>query len=155
MVKKNNKYSLKNISIVIIIYIIAYLYCLYYAPKIEHINDNSFQGKINKMNKSCLYNCKTEICKDMVDNNRGETYFIATKKEDQIHIKDCLLTFWGFTHFLLYFVLALLVPSLYIEFFFIGVIFEIYEFYKYKCHDGTDIILNTLGILLGKYLSPF
>jgi len=149
------KYTWTNIIIILTILTIAYIYCLVYAPSIENVNDDSFTTKIANMNKSCLMNCKSDNCKKYINNSRGAQYFIAIPPSEQIHIKSCIITFWGFTHFMLYFVLALVVPDFYLELFFIGITFEIYEYYKYDCHDINDIFLNTFGIILGKYISPY
>jgi hypothetical protein len=151
----NTKYTFVNIIIIITILTFAYIYCIIYAPLIENSNDDSFTTQIANMNKSCLLQCKSESCKNYISNNRGNQYFISIPISEQEEIKSCVITFWGFTHFLMYFVLALIVPAFYIELFFIGVMFEIYEYYKYDCHDLNDIYLNVFGILLGKFMSPF
>jgi hypothetical protein len=149
------KYTYTNIIIILTILTVAYIYCLVYAPSIESSNDDSFTTLIANMNKSCLINCKSDDCKSYIDKSRGAQYFISIPEDEQTHIKSCIITFWGFTHFLLYFVLALIVPDFYIELFFIGISFEIYEYYKYDCHDMNDIALNTGGIILGRFLSPY
>jgi hypothetical protein len=149
------KYTCTNIIIILTILTFAYIYSLIYAPSIENSNDDSFTTSISKMNKSCLLNCKSDSCKKYISDNRGRQYFISIPPSEQEHIKSCIVTFWGFTHFLMYFILAMLVPAFYVELFFIGVGFEIYEYYKFECHDVNDIFLNTMGILLGKFFSPF
>jgi hypothetical protein len=149
------KYTCTNIIIILTILTIAYIYALIYAPAIETSDDDSYTTSIAKMNKSCLLNCKSDGCKKYISDNRGKQYFISIPPSEQEHIKSCIVTFWGFTHFLMYFILALLVPAFYIELFFIGVGFEIYEYYKFECHDVNDIFLNSFGILLGKFFSPF
>lgn len=149
------KYTCRNIIIIITILSIAYIYSLVYAPSIENINDNSFTSSIAKMNKSCILNCTSEKCKKYITDNRGKQYFISIPQNEQEYINGCVITFWGFTHFFMYFILALLVPAFYVELFFIGVGFEIYEYYKFDCHDMNDLYLNTMGILLGNFLSPF
>lgn len=149
------KYTCTNIIIIISILSIAYIYSLVYAPSIENVKDESLSSSIAKLNKSCLINCTSKKCKKYITNNRGKQYFISIPQHEQEHIRGCILTFWGFTHFIMYFILALLVPAFYVELFVIGIGFEIYEYYKYECHDMNDIYLNTFGILLGKWLSPF
>lgn len=151
----NTKYNCTNILIIFIILTFAYMYSLIYAPLIENINDESLTSSISRMNKSCLLSCTSKKCKKYIKNNRGEKYFISVPPSEQKYIKSCILTFWGFTHFLMYFVLAFLVPAFYLELFFIGMMFEIYEYYNFECEDFNDIYLNTIGILLGKFFSPF
>lgn len=150
-IKYTDKYTTKNIVIILSILLFAYIYCFVYAPSIE--NDNSLT--ITKIHKSCPINCKSEKCKTHFKNTRGDKYFISIPENEQTYIKNCAVTFWGLTHFFMYFIITFLVPSFYIEFFFLGIGFEIYEYYKFKCHDINDIYFNTLGILLGKYFSPY
>jgi len=149
------KYTSTNIIIILTILSFAYIYSLVYAPSIENSNDDSFTTSVAKMNKGCLLNCTSENCKKYITDSRGKQYFISIPADEQEHIRGCIITFWGLTHFVMYFILALLVPAFYIELFFIGVGFEIYEYYKFDCHDVNDIFLNTMGILLGKFFSPF
>lgn len=149
------KYTYRNILIILLILTFAYLYAIAFAPLIENINDDSFFGKIANLNKSCFYNCSSKKCKKIIKINRGRQYFISIPESEQEHISGCIVTFWSFTHFIMYFILTLLVPSFYIEFFFLGIVFEIYEHYHFNCQDVGDIYFNTLGIVLGKYLSPF
>jgi hypothetical protein len=149
------KYTFQNIILSLIILTIAYIYCFIFTPIIENINDDSVAGLISKIHKTCFMNCKSKQCKDIITNFRGDTYFISTPKNEQKNIHNCIITFWGLTHIILYFILTFLIPSFYIEFFILGILFEIYEYYFYKCHDITDIFLNTLGIIIGKYLSPY
>jgi hypothetical protein len=151
----NTKYNFTNIMLILSVLTIAYIYSLIYAPSIENINDGSFTTSIAKMNKSCFLACKTQKCKKYISKSRGKQYFISIPSEDQEHIKSCIITFWGLTHFIMYFILTFIFPDFYIELFFIGIGFEVYEYFKFDCHDINDIYLNTLGILLGKCFSPF
>ena len=151
----DKKYTFRNIILSLVILVVAYIYCLVNAPSIEKIDDDSLTASIANVHKMCFINCKSKECKDYISSSRGNSYFVSIPENEQEYIKGCIITFWGFTHFLLYFILTLLVPSLYIEFFFLGIGFEIYEYYVYKCHDVNDIFLNTLGIIIGKYLSPY
>jgi hypothetical protein len=82
---------------------------------------------------------------------------------------------WGIFHFLLYLLLSYYFPSFYILFFFIGIGYELFEYYvgvtdnEFKklgpiTSDGkqswwygrmSDIFFNTFGILIGLYISPY
>ena len=147
-----SKYTIKNITTITFVLFVTYIYCIYFAPYIEKKYPDSFLDKIHKL---CLYKCGSDKCRQYMISTRGENYFISTPPYKQKEIKKCILTFWGFTHFVLYFILSFLFPSFYIEFFGLGIMFEIYEYYKFTCHDYNDLILNTIGILLGKILSPY
>ena len=147
-----SKYSVQNITTIVFVLFVAYIYCIYFAPYIERNYTDSFIDKIHKL---CLYKCATDKCIKYMIRTRGENYFISTPHYKQKEIKKCILTFWGVTHFVLYFILSFLFPAFYIDFFLLGIIFEIYEYYKFTCHDYNDLFLNTLGIVLGKILSPY
>lgn len=149
------KYTITNILIILLILSLAFIYSLIFAPSIENIKSDDFLGSISKMNKSCLLNCSTDECNTYIRKNRGNQYFISIPKNEQDDIKGCIITFWGLSHLIMYFLLAFFVPSFYIELFFIGVAFEIYEYHAFDCHDMNDIYLNTIGILLGRYFSIF
>jgi hypothetical protein len=85
---------------------------------------------------------------------RGDNYLIGI--EDPVkneRMKNCLVTFWGVAHFALYFVLGVAAPDMFWETFAIGVGFEIYENYKFDCHDVLDVGLNSAGFLLGRLFS--
>jgi len=153
--KYTDKYTLRNILIILSILILAYIYCLIYAPSIENSLPGTIPAKFAKMHTSCSMTCKTKQCKKHIKITRGDKYFISLPEHEQIHIKSCVVTFWSLSHLAMYFILTYLVPSFYIELFFIGLVFEIYEYYKFKCHDINDIFFNTTGILLGKYFSPY
>lgn len=97
---------------------------------------------------------------------------------------------WSFSHFTLFFLMTYLSPDSYVVFFFLGLIWEIFEYLVYttsKSHNHTgilkyvdrlvelsrcksadqlqsknhhwiyyrwsDLVLNTLGIILGHYVS--
>jgi hypothetical protein len=150
-----SKYNAKDITLVISIFIIAYIYSLVYAPSIENKNNTGISKTLAELNKSCLVMCQSDECANYIEGSRGDNYFISTPKEKQKDIKKCILTFWGFTHFLLYFILGYMVPGWWMEFFIIGVGFELYEYREFKCHDINDIYLNSFGILLGKLISPY
>jgi hypothetical protein len=149
------KYNFKNIMLCLIILTVAFIYIFIFTQYIENINDDSILGLLAKLHKKCFWNCETNQCKEIIKNFRGDKYFIFTPESEQKNIHNCIITFWGLTHIILYFILTFLIPSFYIEFFILGILFEIYEYYFYKCHDITDIFLNTLGIIIGKYLSPY
>ena len=90
----------KKILTISIILILAFVYCLQIAPKIETIK-TGILGKINNIHKSCVFPCEKNMCKTLTM-TRGESYFINTPKINQSQIKNCLVTYWGLTHFLLY-----------------------------------------------------
>ena len=99
-------------------------------------------------------------------------------KKDILLTKFCPLDgcdIWALTHILFYFILAYNFPSYYILLFFIGVFFEFFEtfigitnnFIKKLSPPSSDInqpwwtgrisdvIFNTIGIIIGIYFSPY
>ena len=135
--------------ITILVYIIAYVLAIEIAPKIS-LCDSEMCTKFNKTHKSCIIENSTIARISTV--GRGNKYFIG-EGDNPTTLNNCVLTFWGSTHFLLYFVLGIIAPNLFWETFAVGVGFEIYEYYKFKCHDVFDIILNSSGFLIGKYIA--
>jgi len=55
---------------------------------------------------------------------------------------------WSVSHFVTYFIGALLIPDLWWAFFIVGVLWELYEV-TIDAHDMLDIVWNSLGILTG------
>jgi hypothetical protein len=151
----DKKYTFKNIMLILIILSMAYIYCFTLAPIIDSIKGNTIIETIRKIHRMCYFDCNSKNCNDIITTFRGENYFLTDSELDQKNINNCIITFWGLSHILLYFILTFLLPSFYIEFFIFGIIFEIYEYYFFKCHDIMDIFLNTIGIIIGKYLSPY
>lgn len=138
----------KEYFIALIIYGIAFIYAIIIAPKIGYCK-TSLCNIINNIHETCLvYSNNTNITK-----YRGDNYYIGiTDKEKKEKLDNCLITWWGGTHFLLYCILGYTVPTLFWETFTLGCLFEVYEYKKYQCHDALDIILNTAGFLLGRYV---
>jgi hypothetical protein len=134
--------------ILCLLLIISYVYALIFAPAITNDNEG-WKGWFNKLHESCLIENPSFI------NNlscRGENYIIAGDPVVNEKLKNCSITFWGGTHFLLYSFIGFFCPDLFLESFAIGALFEYYEYKKYKCHDTLDLLLNTGGFLFGKFL---
>lgn len=109
--------------------------------------------------KFCVVPCTNDTCIDIVNETRGNNYFIDKLDEETSsyskNIKKCLITSYGVSHFILYFILGYFVPSLFLEEFMIGILFEFMEQEHLDCEDLLDIILNLLGLILGKCISPY
>ena len=85
---------------------------------------------------------------------RGDNYYIGVTDEGKkLKLDKCLVTFWGATHFFLYFFLGMFAPDLFWQTFVVGIIFELFEKYNYGCHDVLDICLNTAGFFIGRYIA--
>ena len=148
--KFHDKKYQQNIKILTVFLIISYIYSIYIAPYYETTHANSF---INKIHKSCVVPCKDDICKNLMK-QRGKKYFIGvTDEEDVKNMSNCFITFWGFTHLIFYVIVGIFLPNLVIETIIIGVLFEVFEYIKFDCHDPLDVILNITGFFIGKYIS--
>ena len=149
-----NEYK-KKIMYMIVIYFIAYIYCFNFAFNGNIVKDDmsniSIFDKIRLLNDTCVIQCNNDICKNLIK-NRGNNYFISSPEVKQVYLKNCFVTFWGATHFMLYFVIGFLLPSMFFESFIIGIMFEYYEYVKFECEDPMDIVLNSSGFLVGKYV---
>ena len=44
---------------------------------------------------------------------------------------------------------GILIPNIFHEAFIVGVCFEMFEYFMYKCHDPLDIIWNVSGYVIG------
>lgn len=135
--------------IAVILYIITYVYVIQIAPRISK-SDNPLLSAVTKTHETCVLG--VQPANDRIfDMFRGKNYYIGNMsavKENQL--KNCLITFWGATHFNLYFCLGLFCPDLFLQTFIVGALFEAYEYANYDCHDGIDLILNSAGFLLGR-----
>jgi hypothetical protein len=141
---------IKSYVILFLILLVSYFYCIKFAPSIESKSDNIFFDKLNNIHQSCIIKCNSTTCRNIVQNGRGDTYFISTPKEKQEYIKDCAVTFWGVSHFFMHFMIGFLLPDFFLQSLAVGISFEIYEYQIYKCHDILDIPLNILGFLMGR-----
>ena len=63
--------------------------------------------------------------------------------------KNCILSSWALTHFFMYLILGFICPQFFSVFIASSVLFEIYEHYKWDCHDVLDVVWNTLGLIIG------
>ena len=51
----DKKYTFRNIILSLVILVVAYIYCLVYAPSIEKIDDDSLTASIANVHKMCFY----------------------------------------------------------------------------------------------------
>ncbi len=153
MFKEKQNYG-QDIVKLLIIYFIACLVCFYFGSKIERMNDGTWQSEVNKLQKKCFYKCKGDICKTLIK-GRGESYFTNTPLAEQLFLKECLVSFWSFTHVILYTIIGFLFPGMFFETLIIGIGFEIFEFIAMDCADPLDIVYNTSGFFLGAFIAKY
>lgn len=133
----------KQYVIAALLYVLAYVYALEIAPRVTKYASDSW---LESAHRKCIV--KSDTIAPTVTVGRGSSYYIGAENDPQ-ELKTCVVTFWGATHFFLYFMLGLF-TDLFWETFAVGVVFEVYEYYAYDCHDVFDIVLNSGGFLLGQ-----
>jgi hypothetical protein len=107
----------------------------------KKVNSNTF----NKMYK-CFINTPKSL-EPYIFMSRGSNYYLNNIYHT-IPTK-CLLTGWALSHVALYMILGYVLPDMFWETFFLGVLWEILECIIYSCHDVCDILWNTIGFLIG------
>lgn len=141
------KYNSKTLSTIAFIYGLAYIGILIITFYPMYGSNPTLKQWFTDVDIWCPVKCKSDSCKTYADKTRGHKYNPTNAKTNTI--KTCAITFWHITHFALYFILAYLFPSFYIEFFFIGILFEFAEYIVAECQDASDVIFNLGGILAG------
>ena len=133
--------------VLFVIYGIAYVYSIHFAPFLaKHAPTSSW----NQIHERC-YRDAPPMLKGLLS-ARGTQYIIGDESQSA-SLENCLLTFWGTSHGLLYLILGYLCPKLFWPTFWIGVGFEVYEKLQYDCADPLDIVWNTMGFMIGRYVS--
>ena len=119
--------------ILVVVFVITY--SLYIVPKTDSLQN---------FHKQCIIsNSRYKIV-------RGNNYYINdTTSEDKKMLEYCLCTQWNLLHILLFIFLTIIYPKYIILFWICGVLFEVFEYLFFECHDYLDIFYNTLGILIG------
>ena len=125
-----------------ILYTIAYVYAIIIAPKVTKCTKDACLAAEN-IHRQCV------VCTGYSMPGRGKNYYIGGNNSPE-EMSKCLVTFWGATHFALYFVLGMVAPDLFWPTFVVGVAFEAYEYHAFDCHDAFDIVLNSAGFLAGR-----
>lgn len=137
-------------GLLLLIYAVAYLYCIPFAVWAAKQPE---LARLNVAHEDCVLGLCVPSIQNVLAATRGKKYIIddtGAGTTNSSRIKSCLVTFWSAMHFGLYFVIGLSLPNLFLETFLIGVAFEVFEYYKYECHDALDILFNTTGFLVGR-----
>lgn len=153
--KTNNLPKTQQYIYLIIILLIAYLYCIVFAVfASDNKEHNPILNAFNTMHESCIARCDLDVCIKSTG-TRGTNYYIGSTTENGNNLSNCIMTFWNFTHLILFFILGLLFANLWVEIAAIGILFEIYEYYKFNCHDVLDIFYDLTGLFIGVILSRY
>jgi hypothetical protein len=126
--------------------------------KINH----SYNDGLYKFVYNCFFSNESKVS-EFLTCTRGDKYYTisgereATNEEDKkifdFNQKYCITSLWAGTHIYLYILLGFYCPSLFWLTFFIGAAFEVFEYFKWECHDAIDVIYNSIGFGIGYYLN--
>ena len=103
----------------------------------------------DKLNTCSIY-VKSTLFKKYGPMLRGDNYVVdMPSEENKQFIETCMITTYNIVHYVYYLIVTMICPRLWIELLVICVGFEVYEYYRWNCHDYTDILYNVLGIISG------
>jgi uncharacterized Tic20 family protein len=155
----------KQYKYLIFIYIISFVLVLLTNEILKY--NNSYSNTISNLINKCFLLNETKLTK-WLTKSRGKYYYTITEnktrekyltKEEKglvdKKLKYCLITLWAVVHIGLYIIIGFLCPNLFIQSFFIGAMFELYEKYAFKCHDSLDVIFNSIGFGIGYMINKF
>jgi hypothetical protein len=138
-----------------VLFTLAYVYSLVFAPRIaSHRGPTGILPKLNAAHESCVIDTGNITRRVRYLNGRGSEYYIDAMDESKARtLQFCLVTFWSFTHLVLYFLVGVFCPHYAGLAFIAGVLFEVYEYAYLRCHDILDIAWNAAGLGAGLYVS--
>lgn len=138
--------STSSVSTLVILYVVAYMYSMQIAPWVQR---RFPQSSMNKTHEQCV--AQPAGTPKWMLSGRGKSYIIGGHSASN-KLGDCLVTFWGGTHFALYLAIGFFCPEHGIVANVAGVIFEVYEWKVYDCADPLDVLLNVAGFIAGRAL---
>jgi hypothetical protein len=143
-----------------IIYGVAFSLVLlvnYILSKTHRYNDG-----LNKTIYNCLVSYESKAT-ELFTSCRGKNYYSISGPVKNAHPEDkalfdynqkyCITSLWAFTHIYLYVLIGFFCPSLFWLTFIGGAAFEVFEYFKWGCHDIVDVLYNSLGFFIGYYLN--
>lgn len=120
-----------------------------------------YQYQVENPGGLCLFEFKGKLShahpwKIFSETFRGDNYYAldpATVPADKVSAatdvaKQCMVTEWGFAHFLMYAILGFAAPRLFWPLFVIGIMWELFETFA-GCHCMLDLVWNFLGLCVG------
>jgi hypothetical protein len=111
---------------------------------------SDFRKEIYKKTSSCFIQTENSFLQKLSHFVKGEKYMVQLSHEENIKFcKECLTTCWNMMHFTSHLVVVFIFPYFYREIFAVSFLYEIYEYFIYKCHDISDILYNVAGLLAG------
>lgn len=137
-----------SLALVSGIYILRYTNKQYYNGILGYLEDCIILHEDDNVAKITKY--RGQRC--YINKN---VYTSSKKIKDQKEFKHkyCIMTFWSFSHFVLYSYIGFFCPSLFLEAFVFNIFFEAYEKFTIEKNDIFDIFYNTIGLILGFLLN--
>ena len=148
-IKKYKVEYIQGIFICIILEIFIRYSAFNYDKKNEK-NYSNFRRGLFKLINGCSLKTKNPFFQKISNLVKGEKYVIQNSiEENKVFRNECVVTTWNFFHFLSHFFLTFFYPFFYPEIFAISFLYEIYEYFSFKCHDLSDVMYNVIGIFGG------
>ena len=159
-----SKYNLKNFVLrvkkykveyilFILVGLLMYAFISYTGLSYDESQEHTYsplRRNLNKMTNECFLRSDNRILQKLSHFVKGEKYIVQMSHEENTKFrKECITTTWNMLHFLSHLAVVFFFPYFYREIFTVSFLFEIYEYYVFKCHDLSDIMYNLAGLLLG------
>lgn len=117
-----------------------------------YLTHTSYAPIVQKLYNHCYLTCQHPGCQFLLK-LRGDDYFLTFgDSTTEYRVKTCLISLWNILHFVLFFIMGLVVPNVFWEVVLVSMIYEYAEYKLYNCHDVLDIVWNISGYLLGDYV---
>ena len=101
----------------------------------------------------CVYETDVPLLQKYSQLTKSKSYnTVMTPDENAAFVKRCLITKWHAIHFVGHIMVAFFLPLFPIEIILASTAYEIYEYFRCKCHDVSDIVYNVAGVMCGVYL---
>lgn len=150
-------------TFMVVSYLLSYMFIVIINRCLEDGDKCEYKDLALNFHTRCIYYGDNDVVHSLIK-GRAENYFFENSTSDispeqkevlKNNSKHCLLTIWGLTHFILYFLLGIFAPDYFWLSFSISIAFEYYENLKWDCHDMFDILLNTIGLFAGYYTGRY
>jgi hypothetical protein len=110
---------------------------------------------VQRLYSQCYWSCDHPICR-LATSMRGEGYFLTPEgTTSPKKVRSCMLSLWGVLHFILFFLIGFVAPSIFPAIVLVSLVYEFAEYTLYNCHDAMDVVLNIMGYLFGMTLRRF
>jgi hypothetical protein len=152
LVARIKKYKIEYILLMLIglfmDLFVRYTGLSYYKSE-EHTYSN-FRRKLYEMTSGCFIRSDNIYLQKISHFVKGEKYVVQMSDEENTKFrKECITTKWNMIHFASHLIIVFIFPYFYREIFTVSFLYEIYEYYVFKCHDISDIAYNVAGLYLG------